>query len=80
MLSLADTGEYYQLILSQGLGVGLGCGLIFSPALSVQAHHWKRRRALAMGVVLSGPLSPSWIFWEAHIAPQAPLAEGSSIP
>ncbi|KAI0765381.1 MFS general substrate transporter [Fomes fomentarius] len=54
MLSLADTGEYYQLILSQGLGVGLGCGLIFSPALSVQAHHWKRRRALAMGVVLSG--------------------------
>ncbi|KAI0711321.1 major facilitator superfamily domain-containing protein [Earliella scabrosa] len=54
MLSLADTDQYYQVLLSQGVGAGLGSGLIFSPALSVQAHHWKRRRALAMGVVLSG--------------------------
>ncbi|OBZ76896.1 Riboflavin transporter MCH5 [Grifola frondosa] len=54
MLSLADTTKYYQIILSQGVGVGLGSGLMYSPVLSVQAHHWKRRRALAMGIVLSG--------------------------
>ncbi|TBU58564.1 MFS general substrate transporter [Dichomitus squalens] len=54
MLSLVDTSKYYQIFLSQGLGVGLGSGLIFVPALSVQAHHWKRRRALAIGIVLSG--------------------------
>ena len=27
---------------------------MFLPALSVQAHHWKKRRALAMGIVLTG--------------------------
>ncbi|KAI0711315.1 major facilitator superfamily domain-containing protein [Earliella scabrosa] len=54
MLSLVDTTKFYQIFLSHGLGVGLGSGLIFVPALSVQAHHWKKRRALAMGIVLSG--------------------------
>lgn len=57
MLSLVDTSKYYQIFLSQGLGIGLGSGLIFVPALSVQAHHWKKRRALAMGIVLSGGLA-----------------------
>ena len=27
---------------------------MFLSALSVQAHHWKKRRALAMGIVLTG--------------------------
>lgn len=60
MLSLADTSKYYQIFLSHGLGVGLGSGLIFVPALSVQAHHWKKRRALAMGIVLSGKYLSSY--------------------
>ncbi|OBZ76523.1 hypothetical protein A0H81_03492 [Grifola frondosa] len=42
MLSLADTTKYYQIILSQGIGFGLGAGLIYVPALTVQAHHWKK--------------------------------------
>ncbi|TFK45966.1 MFS general substrate transporter [Heliocybe sulcata] len=54
MLSLADTRKYYQIFLSQGICLGLGSGLMFVPALSVQAHHWKRRRALAMGIVPTG--------------------------
>ncbi|CAL1703508.1 unnamed protein product [Somion occarium] len=54
MLSLADTSKFYQIFLSQGVGVGLGSGLIFLPSLSVQAHHWKERRALAMGIVMTG--------------------------
>ena len=54
MLSLVDISKYYQIILSQGVGVGIGCGFMFLPALSVQAHHWKKRRALAMGIVLTG--------------------------
>jgi len=56
MLSLADPTKYYQLVLAQGIGLGLGSGLIFSPALSIQAHHWKKRRAFAMGVVVTGQL------------------------
>ncbi|CAL1703585.1 unnamed protein product [Somion occarium] len=54
MLSLVDISKFYQIFLSQGVGVGIGCGMMFLPALSVQAHHWKNRRALAMGIVLTG--------------------------
>ncbi|KAI0081372.1 MFS general substrate transporter [Panus rudis PR-1116 ss-1] len=54
MLSLVDTSQYYQIFLSQGVGVGIGCGMLFLPALSAQSHHWKNRRALAMGIVLTG--------------------------
>ncbi|KAH9942699.1 MFS general substrate transporter [Amylocystis lapponica] len=54
MLSLADPTKYYQLILSQGIGAGLGSGLLVVPSLSVQAHHWKKRRALAMGLAFTG--------------------------
>ncbi|VDC06026.1 unnamed protein product [Peniophora sp. CBMAI 1063] len=54
MLSLAHPDKYYQVFLSQGLGVGLGAGLLYVPALAVQAHHWRRRRALAMGITITG--------------------------
>ncbi|EMD32180.1 hypothetical protein CERSUDRAFT_58834 [Gelatoporia subvermispora B] len=54
MLSITDVTKYYQVFLSQGVGVGIGSGIIYVPALTIQAHHWKKRRALAMGVVISG--------------------------
>lgn len=54
MLSLADPEKYYQLLLSQGFGMGIGGGLILVPAISVQAHHWQKRRALAMGITFTG--------------------------
>ena len=54
MLSLANPQKYYQVFLSQGLGAGLGAGFLYVPALAVQAHHWRRRRALAMGTTISG--------------------------
>ncbi|KAL4260548.1 Proton-linked Monocarboxylate Transporter [Pleurotus pulmonarius] len=54
MVSLAHTDTYYQVYLSQGVGLGIGAGLLYVPAVAVQAHHWKRRRAFAMGVVVTG--------------------------
>lgn len=54
MLSLADPTKYYQLILSQGVGMGIGQGMLLVPALSIQAHYWRKRRAVAMGIVLTG--------------------------
>ncbi|EPS94262.1 hypothetical protein FOMPIDRAFT_130368 [Fomitopsis schrenkii] len=54
MLSLANPRSYYQIILSQGVGMGIGSGLLLVPAISVQAHHWKKHRSLAMGIVLAG--------------------------
>ncbi|KAG0695141.1 MFS general substrate transporter [Suillus ampliporus] len=54
MLSLAKPHQYYQIFLSQGIGMGLGMGLLFLPAISVTSHYFRRRRAAAMGVVLAG--------------------------
>jgi MFS family permease len=34
--------------------MGLGLGLMFIPAVSVVAHHFRKRRAMAMGIVVSG--------------------------
>ncbi len=54
MLSIADRSKYYQLYLSQGLGMGIGAGLIYVPSVAIQNHHWRARRALAMGIVVCG--------------------------
>ncbi|CCM01237.1 uncharacterized protein FIBRA_03285 [Fibroporia radiculosa] len=54
MLSLADPSSYYQLFLAQGVGMGLGGGLLLSPSLSVVSHYWNKKRSLALGVVQSG--------------------------
>ena len=54
MLSLAHIEHYYQLFLCQGLGMGVGAGCLYAPALAIQTHHWRDRRALAMGIVTTG--------------------------
>jgi MCP family monocarboxylic acid transporter-like MFS transporter 10 len=54
MLSLAQPDSYYQVFLTQAIGMGLGMGLLFLPALTVTAHHFSRKRALATGIVATG--------------------------
>lgn len=54
MLSLADPTKYYQLILSQGIGMGFGGGLLMCLTVSMQAHHWDKHLCLAMGIVQAG--------------------------
>ncbi|KAF8596146.1 MFS general substrate transporter [Ceratobasidium sp. AG-I] len=54
MLSLAKENQYYQVFLPQAIGLGIGLGLLFLPAISVISHHFAKRRALAMGIVTSG--------------------------
>ncbi|PVF96840.1 MFS general substrate transporter [Serendipita vermifera] len=54
MLSLTKPGHYYQVFLTQGLGAGIGLGLLFLPAMGVISHHFKNRRGLAMGIAVSG--------------------------
>ena len=56
MLSLAHVDHYYQLLLTQGVLAGIGAGFLYLPALAVQAHHWRERRALAMGVAFTGEI------------------------
>ncbi|KAF5381427.1 hypothetical protein D9757_009053 [Collybiopsis confluens] len=54
MLSLAKPHHYYQNFLSQGLGMGIGMGMVFMPSISIASHYFRRKRALAMGIILSG--------------------------
>ncbi|KAJ6501019.1 MFS general substrate transporter [Mycena vitilis] len=54
LLSLAKPHHYYQNFLAQAIGMGIGMGIIFLPCLSIAAHYFKRRRAVAIGAVLSG--------------------------
>ncbi|KIM74169.1 hypothetical protein PILCRDRAFT_828457 [Piloderma croceum F 1598] len=54
MLSLAQPNRFYQVLLSQGLGVGIGSGILYIPSMAVVSHYFVKRRALAMTIVASG--------------------------
>jgi len=41
-------------MLAQGIGIGIGTGLIFLPALSVISQYFLKRRSLALGIVTTG--------------------------
>ncbi|KAJ4480135.1 MFS general substrate transporter [Lentinula aciculospora] len=53
MLSLTKEDQYYQVILAQGVGMGIGVGLCYVPALVTAALHFPGRQAVAMGIVIS---------------------------
>ncbi|KAF7532075.1 hypothetical protein G7054_g8285 [Neopestalotiopsis clavispora] len=46
--------EYYQVLLAQGLCIGLGCALTFPPATATLSQYFSRRIALATGLASSG--------------------------
>lgn len=52
MLSLVD--EYWQAVLAQGICIGLGAGLMFTPAVSVLQTHFRARLGLAVGISAAG--------------------------
>ncbi|KAJ7191955.1 MFS general substrate transporter [Mycena pura] len=79
MLSLAKPGQYYQVgsmnSLYQGVGMGIGLGLTFLPTIGIVVHHFKRKRGLASGIVLSGSSAGATIFpiserYDGHLIPK----------
>ncbi|KAH9934292.1 uncharacterized protein B0H18DRAFT_869840, partial [Fomitopsis serialis] len=55
MLSLAIPQKYYQLVLSQSIGMGIGSDLMLVPVMFVQTQqYWWMRCSLAMGIVMTG--------------------------
>ena len=62
MLSFAQPQQFYQIFLTQGVGVGLSLGFLFLPAISVLSHHFARKRALAMGIATAGSSSGGVVF------------------
>lgn len=52
MLSLST--KYWQVFLTQGIVMGLGNGLLYLPGLALVGRSFKKRRAVAMGIVSCG--------------------------
>lgn len=52
MLSLST--QYYQIILSQGILMGFGCGVLYIPGLALVSRSFTKRRAMALGIVTCG--------------------------
>ncbi|KAF8225737.1 MFS general substrate transporter [Tricholoma matsutake] len=54
MLSLSHPQQYYQVFLTQGLGTGFGIGITYMPTMALLTQYFVRRRALAIGIAVSG--------------------------
>ncbi|KAJ7026804.1 major facilitator superfamily domain-containing protein [Mycena alexandri] len=54
MISLAQRHQYYQVFLAQAVAAGIGQSLLFLPSLSIIPQHFKRNRAFATGIGVSG--------------------------
>ncbi|KAJ7604834.1 major facilitator superfamily domain-containing protein [Mycena polygramma] len=54
MISLTQWHQYYQVFLAQAVASGIGQSLLFLPSLSIIGQHFKRNRAFATGVGVSG--------------------------
>lgn len=54
VLGVGSCGAYWQLLLCQGLLVGVSAGAVFVPCVSAVAHYFRRRRGLAMALASAG--------------------------
>lgn len=54
MLMTGLCSQYWQLMLAQGVMVGLGSGFLFLPSIAVLPQYFEKRRALATGIGSSG--------------------------
>lgn len=52
MVSLCN--KFWQVMLSQAIGIGLGVGLMFLPIVSVVSQYFLKRRSLAIGIATTG--------------------------
>ncbi|GAA5887414.1 hypothetical protein JCM5296_007132 [Sporobolomyces johnsonii] len=51
---IPQCNKFWQTMVVQGVMSGIGVGLLFLPALSIQSHWFARKRALAIGVAVCG--------------------------
>ncbi|KAI9570489.1 MFS general substrate transporter [Boletus coccyginus] len=54
MLSLTQPGQYYEIFLTQGIGLGVAQGILYVPTLAVVSHYFRQHRTLAMCLVSTG--------------------------
>lgn len=54
VMILSLSHEYYQILLSQGICVGIGSAILYVPSISLVASRFQQHRALAVFVATSG--------------------------
>ncbi|GJJ08569.1 hypothetical protein Clacol_002788 [Clathrus columnatus] len=54
LISICEQDRPYQFFLVQGVLFGVGNSMIFTPAVAVTGHWFRRQRAYAMGVIVAG--------------------------
>jgi MFS family permease len=54
--------QYWQLLLSQGLCMGIGNGCLFTPAISVVSTYFDKKRSLAIGITACGSVTGGLVF------------------
>lgn len=52
MLSICS--KYWQIFLTQGLCIGLGCGLLFVPSMALVSRSFQKNRSIAVGLTTCG--------------------------
>ncbi|KAF6830981.1 MFS monocarboxylate [Colletotrichum plurivorum] len=60
MTSLCTT--YWQVLLSQGVCIGLGCGLTFLPSTAILSQYFEKRRAFVIGIASTGSPITGMVF------------------
>lgn len=61
-LLIAECTQFWQLFLTQGVGLGLSCGFIFSPAIVSVSQWFSKRRGLALSTTALGAALGSIVF------------------
>ncbi|KAK6448082.1 hypothetical protein FP744_10004332 [Trichoderma asperellum] len=54
MMMTSLSTKYYQIMLAQGICVGIGAGFLFVPSVALLPQYFHKRRALANGIAASG--------------------------
>ncbi|KAI5461545.1 major facilitator superfamily transporter [Mariannaea sp. PMI_226] len=60
MASLSTT--YWQLLLAQGICIGIGDGLVFTPCMTITGTYFSKKRSLAFGITSAGSVTGGLIF------------------
>ncbi|KAI0121677.1 major facilitator superfamily domain-containing protein [Xylariales sp. AK1849] len=62
IFTASSATQYWQLLLSQGLCMGIGNGCLFTPAISVVSTYFDKKRSLAIGLTACGSVTGGLVY------------------
>ncbi|VUC23380.1 unnamed protein product [Clonostachys rosea] len=54
--------KYWQFLLAQGICIGLGNGLLFTPCMTIAGSYFNKQRSLAFGIISAGSVTGGLVF------------------